>query len=93
METRDKINYGVIFSIVATLVGWGITFGVCENKINTNERSIEKMEQRHNADYSFIIQKQNASDVYIQSINNQLVELNTKVTLLLDNKIKTENGK
>ena len=75
MEER-KINYGLILTVIITVAGWSVTFGVCQNKIEQNTKNIERLETR-----------QISTDNLLQSINTQLVELNTKMSLLLNGKI------
>lgn len=75
MEER-KVNYSLIVTGLITVAGWGVTFGVCQNKIEQNAKNIERLETR-----------QVSTDNLLQSINTQLVELNTKMTLLLNGKI------
>ena len=76
MTSENKTNYALIFTILVTLVGWGVTFGVCQQRIETNGRDIAKLSTR-----------QDSTDSLLQSINTQLVELNTKMTLLLNGKL------
>lgn len=76
MEQEKKINYSLIVTGLITVAGWGVTFGVCQNKIEQNAKNIERLETR-----------QVSTDNLLQSINTQLVELNTKMTLLLNGKI------
>ena len=38
MTNESKTNYALIFTILVTLAGWGVTFGVCKNQIETNGR-------------------------------------------------------
>lgn len=77
MTNENKTNYALIFTILVTLVGWGVTFGVCQQRIETNGRDIAKLSTR-----------QDSTDSLLQSINTQLVELNTKMTLLLNGKLE-----
>ena len=76
MTNENKTNYALLFTILVTLVGWGVTFGVCQQKIEINGRDIAKLSTR-----------QDSTDSLLQSINTQLVELNTKMTLLLNGKL------
>ena len=32
-----KINYGLAVTILVTVLGWGVTFGVCQNKIENRQ--------------------------------------------------------
>lgn len=77
MTNENRTNYALIFTILVTLVGWGVTFGVCQQRIETNARDITKLSTR-----------QDSTDSLLQSINTQLVELNTKMTLLLNGKLE-----
>lgn len=77
MTSENKTNYALIFTILVTLVGWCVTFGVCQQRIETNGRDIAKLSTR-----------QDSTDSLLQSINTQLVELNTKMTLLLNGKLE-----
>lgn len=87
MEQRHNINYGVIITIIITLLGWGVTFGVCQQKIETNGRDIQRIEKQHESDVMKLSTRQDSTDSLLQSINSQLVELNTKMTLLLNGKL------
>lgn len=86
MEER-KINYGLILTVIITVAGWSVTFGVCQNKIEQNAKDITRIERTHNEDVAKINDRQTNTDTLLQSINTQLVELNTKMTLLLNGKI------
>ena len=86
--TEHKTNYTLIFTILVTLAGWGVTFGVCQNKIDTNARDIMRVEAQHEKDIKKINDRQDNSEILLQSINSQLIELNTKMTLLLKGDLK-----
>ena len=75
-EEQKKINYGLIISLMITILGWGVTFGVCQNKIENNTRDIERLEQ-----YKITM------DSNTQQIYTQLAGLNAKMDLLLDGRI------
>ena len=79
---QHKLNYGIIITLVVTILGWGVTFGVCKNKIETNERTIERLEQNQQ-------QYQLRTDTSMQSIYSQLAGLNAKMDLLLDGRVRT----
>ena len=87
--TENKTNYALLFTILVTLAGWGVTFGVCKNKIETNARDIERLVEQHEKDIKSINERQNTSEQLLQSINGQLIELNTKMTLLIKGDLKT----
>lgn len=71
-----KANYGFLITCAVTILGWGVTFGICQNKIENNTRQIARLEQQ-----------QSKSDSTLMIISNQLAGLNTKVDLLLDGRI------
>lgn len=79
MGEEHKINYGLIVTLAVTLIGWGVTFGICENKIENNTSAIERLEQN-----------QSRTEVSLQQINAQLAGLNAKMDLLLDGRILTK---
>lgn len=76
MAEEKKINYGLIITLMITILGWGVTFGVCQNKIENNTRDIERLEQ-----YKVTM------DSNTQQIYTQLAGLNAKMDLLLDGRI------
>ena len=77
-EEQKKINYGLIITLMITILGWGATFGVCQNKIENNARAIERLEQY-----------KAAMDSNTQQIYTQLAGLNAKMDLILDGRIVT----
>ena len=87
MTSENKTNYALIFTILVTLAGWGVTFGVCQQKIETNGSDIQRIEKQHESDINKLSTRQDSTDSLLQSINSQLVELNTKMTLLLNGKL------
>lgn len=86
MDER-KPQYALLLTIIITVAGWGVTFGVCQNRIEQNTKDIERIERQHSADISRLSTRQDSTDNLLQSINTQLVELNTKMSLLLGGKI------
>lgn len=88
MTSENKTNYALIFTILVTLAGWGVTFGVCQQKIETNGSDIQRIEKQHESDINKLSTRQDSTDGMLQSINSQLVELNTKMTLLLNGKLE-----
>ncbi len=92
---------GIVITLVVTVAGWGVTFGVCKNKIEENTKDISEektqrakdiddLKRQQKSDVQMLIQKQTTTDQLLQNITNQLVELNTKMSLLLKGKIITE---
>lgn len=77
-----KINYSLIVTLAITLLGWGVTFGVCQNKIDNNTREIQRLERQYDS-----------MGTAIQNINSQLAGLNAKMDLLLDGRILTSQEK
>ena len=75
MEDK-KINYGLAITILVTVLGWGVTFGVCQNKIENNTREIPRLEQ-----------SATRTDGSMAQINAQLAGLNAKMDLLLDGRV------
>lgn len=92
-ETKGNIPLSLMLTIAITLTGWGVTFGVCQAKIDTNAKAVERIENQHRLDIEKLETKQSSIDTLLQSINVQLVELNTKVTLILEGKVKKEGTK
>ena len=76
MEEKNKINYGLAVTILVTVLGWGVTFGVCQNKIENNTREIQRLEQNATR-----------TDGSMLQINTQLAGLNAKMDLLLDGRV------
>lgn len=73
---KEKLNTGLAVTIMVTVLGWGVTFGVCQNKIENNSREIARLEKLHDR-----------TDATTQSINSQLAGLNAKMDLLLDGRL------
>ena len=71
-----RINYGLAVTILVTVLGWGVTFGVCQNKIENNTREIQRLEQ-----------SATRTDGSMSQINAQLAGLNAKMDLLLDGRV------
>lgn len=90
MTHETKTNYALLFTILVTISGWAVTFGVSKNKIDTNARDIQRVELLHEKDIKKINERQDTSETLLQSINAQLIELNTKMTLLLKGDLKTQ---
>ncbi len=86
----EKVNYSLIVTILITLLGWGVTFGICKNKIDTNARDIQRLELQLKDNVQQINERQDNSEKLLNEINKNLIELNTKMTLLLKGNLKTE---
>lgn len=86
-DGQKNIPYGLILSLTITIAGYGVTFGVCQNKIDQNEKDIVRIERQLESDTEKLSKRQDNTDVLLQSINSQLIELNTKMSLLLNGKI------
>ena len=81
---------GIVITLIFTVAGWGVTFGICKNKIEENEEDIKELKEQQKTDVKMLLEKQNNTDSLLQGINSQLIELNTKMSLLLKGKIVTE---
>lgn len=77
MERPSKIETGTIVTIILFAIGGCIGYGKNENRISVLEQRLAAVES-----------KQAMTDSYLQSIDRQLTELNTKMSLLLDGKLK-----
>lgn len=77
-----KINTGLAITIIVTVLGWGVTFGVCQNKIENNTKEIARLEKQYDR-----------TDATIQNINSQLAGLNAKMDLLLDGRLFIQEKK
>ena len=81
MEKPSKLEAGTIVAIIIFAIGGLIGYG-------RNENRIAQLEMRQAA----VEAKQTQTDTYLQSIDRQLTELNTKMSLLLDGKLKGGNN-
>lgn len=90
MAEAKKINYGLIFTIIVTVSGWAVTFGICQQKIETNIKDIQRVENECKGNYQNLLSRQESTDGLLRQINSQLVELNTKMSLLLSGDIKAD---
>lgn len=75
-------------TVIIAIASASASFGVCQNQITTNKDSIEKLELTHQKDVDALRCQQQNQDVLLQSINNNLASLNTKVDLLVNGKLK-----
>lgn len=81
---------GLLITIVVTVAGWGVTFGICKNQIEQNRRDIAGLKTQHKDDFRLVLEKQTSTDALLQNISSQLTELNTKMSLLIKGKINIE---
>lgn len=82
----------LIISIAIPLISCGVTLGICKNKIEQNEKEIKELKLEHSKDIQIVLEKQQNTDELLQRINEQLIELNTKMSLLLRGKINLEES-
>lgn len=68
------------FGIIVTVGGWCMTVGLYVSKI-----------KQHDVEIREIKEKQSSTESVLQSISKSLVSLDTKVDLLLNDKIKKPN--
>lgn len=87
---KQKIPMGLIITITVTLVSWATLWGVTKNKIDVNTRDITRLELKHETDIKKLEDRADNTDCLLQNINAQLIELNTKMTLLLQGQLKKE---
>lgn len=73
------MDWGLIVTVATTLIGWAVLFGILKQKINDHDKELAEIKA-----------KQAQMDSLMQSINNSLVALNTKVDLLMDGKLNTK---
>lgn len=97
MAEERKVNYALLFSVLVTLVGYGVTFGTCQNRITNieqqlvkGEQQLAKAEKQHAMDIDKLDSRQVSTDALLNNINTQLVELNTKVSLLITGKLQLD---
>ena len=87
-----------------TISGIAFNYGITNQKVCQNEKSIQsEISNRkeadaqilsiHEKDKTEIKETQNQYAIVIQSINNSLASINTKLDLLFSGKIKTELDK
>lgn len=69
-----------IINLAITVGGWCVMLGMYLSKIKQHDVEIKELKE-----------KQNSNETVLQSINNTLASLNTKVDLLLKGKINIDN--
>lgn len=75
------MDYKFIISMIVTIGGWCMTLGIYIAKLKQHEKDIEELKRGQN-------EVENTLNTAVQSINNTLIDLNTKMNLLLSGKIK-----
>lgn len=68
-----------LFTLLCSIASLCVTIGVYMTRIKQIEKDVEKLEK-----------KQDTTDQLLKSIDTQLTELNTKMSLLLRGKINVE---
>ena len=81
------MNYNFLFTIGVNLVSWGVMLGVYKTKITNNEHEIKELKEETDRRLEALSERQNKTDTILQSINNNLTELNTKMDLLVKGKL------
>ncbi|MCQ2587918.1 MAG: hypothetical protein MJ174_07370 [Treponema sp.] len=71
------MDFKYIITLAITVGGWCVSLGMYFNRVRQLEKEIEEIKHR-----------QNNTDKLLTDISKQLTELNTKVSLLIDQKIK-----
>ena len=71
------MDYKYLISLGITIGGWCVTLGMYFNRIKQLEKELYEVKLH-----------QNTTDRLLSDISKQLTELNTKVSLLIDSKIK-----
>lgn len=79
-----------LFTLVCSFASLCITVGVYMTKLKQVEKDVMNLKEIHDKDVLKIENRQNTTDQLLQSINTQLTELNTKMSLLLRGKINVE---
>lgn len=85
-EFRKELLLVLLIPVASSLV----TIGICKNQIDNNTQNIAELKVYHDNDIKDVNTRVDQSNIILQSINNNLAELNTKVSLLIDGKIKIE---
>lgn len=85
-EFRKELLLVLLIPVATSLV----TIGICKNQIDNNTQNIAELKVYHDNDIKDVNTRVDQSNIILQSINNNLAELNTKVSLLIDGKIKIE---
>ena len=85
-EFRKDLLLVLLIPVASSLV----TIGICKNQIDNNTQNIAELKMYHDNDIKDVNSRVDQSNIILQSINNNLAELNTKVSLLIDGKIKIE---
>ena len=73
---EKKFNYGLAVTIGISILSAGVTFGICQQKIDNNTREIQRLEINATK-----------TDGSMAQINAQLAGLNAKMDLLLDGRV------
>lgn len=82
----------LLLVLIVPVVSCCITFGICKNQLDNNTKQIENIKIYHDNDIKEINNRVDQNNIILQSINNNLAELNTKVSLLIDGKINIKDN-
>lgn len=86
---KKEIVLTILIAVMPACVG----YGVLQAQVRNNTIAIEKVEQSTQKAIDDLSERQNKSDVLLNSINNNLASLNTKMDLLLSGKLKQGDNK
>lgn len=73
------MDFKYLIQLGITIAGWCVMVGVYTQKIKQHDKDIAEIKSR-----------QDTTEHLLKSIDNNLASLNTKVDLLLNGKIKTQ---
>ena len=99
MDTTSILTIGITIASSLAIVSFG--YGILNNKVQNNENNLKQFQKEskerdaqilatHEKDIKEIHEAQSQNNTIIQSINNSLASINTKLDLLFAGKIKTE---
>lgn len=80
----------LVLTLCITLCGCALTFGITQNKVENNTKQIDKLELTHEKDIDALKEQQKQTDALLQSMNNNLASINTKLDLLVEGKLKQD---
>ena len=87
------MDYKFIISMVITIGGWCVMFGVYKQKIKNIEDEQKELKELHQKDVAAINARFIAQDSKYDAINDKLSDLGTKMDLLLAGRINLGGAK